>query len=333
RIRRRITLDEGRLNELIVRHLYRRGAFKTARRFSEHPTLRSGGSSSGGGGGSGGGGSGGFGGFGGGGGSSSGGSGGGGDSLGGAASLADACRPLVELHEVVSAIQRRDLDAAERWAAARRDELAEIGSTLELQLARLHFLSILQMSGPDQRRQAVVFAQARFPELAENHMSEIQQLMGCLLWAGRLERSPYAALLSEELWATACRAMAADGCRLAGLPRESGLAVAFRAGVMAVPTLIKMAAVVQSSNKDWDTMTELPVEIPLDKSMLFHSIFSCPVSREQSTPDNPPVLLKCGHVVCRSTMGRIAKHGPGSKFKCPTCPREQTEADIRVLHL
>ena len=29
------------------------------------------------------------------------------------------------------------------------------------------------------------------------------------------------------------------------------------------------------------------------------SLYSCPVSREQSTATNPPLLLPCGHVLCK----------------------------------
>ena len=90
-------------------------------------------------------------------------------------------------------------------------------------------------------------------------------------------------------------------------------------------------AVVQSSNLDWNTIDELPVQVDsLEPKYAFHSIFSCPVSREQSSPTNPPVLLRCGHVICRSSMNRIPKHG--SVFKCPTCPMEQKEEDTRVLY-
>jgi hypothetical protein len=35
-------------------------------------------------------------------------------------------------------------------------------------------------------------------------------------------------------------------------------------------------------------LKQLPVETPLDNAFQFHSIFACPVSREQSTAENPP---------------------------------------------
>ncbi|CAN0035384.1 unnamed protein product [Choristocarpus tenellus] len=158
-----------------------------------------------------------------------------------------------------------------------------------------------------------------------------KELMGSVLWIGRLESSPYQHLLSDNLWSTAFHTLFADGCRVSGLPKESLLAVTFQAGTVALPTLIKMASVVQSSNQSWDNLTELPIEVALPSSMRYHSFFSCPVSRELSTPGNPPVLLKCGHAVLRSSMSRLARNG--SKFKCPTCPTEQTDHETLPLVL
>ena len=52
--------------------------------------------------------------------------------------------------------------------------------------------------------------------------------MGSILWAGRLEESPYSHLLSVDLWAQVREAVIVDGSRVSGLSRESILAVAFR---------------------------------------------------------------------------------------------------------
>ncbi len=32
---------------------------------------------------------------------------------------------------------------------------------------------------------------------------------------------------------------------------------------------------------------------------MFYSIFACPVSKEQSSEENPPMMLPCGHVLCK----------------------------------
>jgi hypothetical protein len=63
---------------------------------------------------------------------------------------------------------------------------------------------------------------------------------------------------------------------------------------------------------EWTTQDELPVEIPLPSQFHFHSIFVCPVSKEQSTEQNPPMMLGCGHVIARESLEKISK---GGRFK------------------
>lgn len=60
---------------------------------------------------------------------------------------------------------------------------------------------------------------------------DMQELMGSLLWAGRLEESPYHHLLSADLWTRVKEAVVVDGSRVSGLSRESILSVAFRVSV------------------------------------------------------------------------------------------------------
>lgn len=54
-------------------------------------------------------------------------------------------------------------------------------------------------------------------------------------------------------------------------------------------------------------------------------------NREQAVRENPPIMLKCGHVICRNSMTRILKGG--NRLKCPTCPVEQYADETRELKL
>eukprot|EP00752_Nemacystus_decipiens_P006278 g5661.t1 len=285
-VRRTPPLNEKALHTAIITHLYRRGAFRAAAKFSE-------------------------------------------DS---AASIPpDTSSQLVEMHGVLEALDKQNLAPAERWFEKRRTALEGVGSTLEFQLARLRFLRFLKSADPQQMREGMLYARQRLRPVSKGHDREFQELMGSLVFSGNLETSPYSHLLSSSLWARAKESVAVDGSRVSGLSRESILSVAFRAGVLALPTLIKMAAVVRGSNQEWDGMQELPLEVPLPAGLRYHSMFSCPVTREPSTLDNPPVLLKCGHAVLRSSVSRLARNG--SRFKCPTCPVEQMENETMALTL
>jgi hypothetical protein len=49
-------------------------------------------------------------------------------------------------------------------------------------------------------------------------------------------------------------------------------------------------------------MDKLPAEVPLPKSYTFHTVFSCPVSKDIASEDNPPVILPCGHVISKRSL-------------------------------
>lgn len=49
------------------------------------------------------------------------------------------------------------------------------------------------------------------------------------------------------------------------------------------------------------------IEISLPPENRYHSIFTCPVSKEQSTEHNPPMMISCGHVIAKDSLQKLAK--------------------------
>ncbi|KAF6767484.1 CTLH/CRA C-terminal to LisH motif domain protein [Kalmanozyma brasiliensis GHG001] len=110
-------------------------------------------------------------------------------------------------------------------------------------------------------------------------------------------------------------------CARNRIPKDAPLSIGVEVGAGgALNKIIKVKAVMKERGNEWSQADELPIEIPLPTKLRFHSIFACPVSKEQGTEQNPPMMLACGHVLCLETLNRLAK-GNG-RFKCPYCPTE-----------
>ncbi|KAG7402238.1 E3 ubiquitin-protein transferase rmnd5b [Phytophthora boehmeriae] len=235
---------------------------------------------------------------------------------------------FIELHQILKAIKDHDMQPALEWARKQRKELQQLDIDIEFELVRLKYVDILE-SSPDMM-DAVNFANKELPYFHQTHAEEVGVLMSCVLYKGKLEESPYKNLFNDDRWEEIHDAVIRACCRLRRVPYRSYLETCLSAGVSALPAMRKLASVMDSKLADWSSMEELPVEIPIAKELRFHNVFSCPVSKEESTPDNPPVLLKCGHVICRSCVKRFS-YNMTRRFKCPTCPVEQTEKETRQL--
>jgi hypothetical protein len=74
---------------------------------------------------------------------------------------------------------------------------------------------------------------------------------------------------------------------------DSPLAVTLAAGSVALPQLLKLITVMEKGGTDLASCEQLPLEIELGQEFVYHSIFACPVSRDQSTAG---VSRGCGRV-------------------------------------
>lgn len=233
--------------------------------------------------------------------------------------------PFAELNNVLDALKRRDLVPALAWVTQHEMQ----GTALHFQLHRLHLVGLLQRGAA---AEAIAYARSQLAPLARQHERDLQVLMGSLAFLrvpGGLARSPYAFLLEPALWSDTCEAFTRDACALLGLSVRSPLAVCVEAGSLALPALLNIKQVMLQRQVAgvWSTRDELPIEIRL--GCQFHSVFACPILRQQSSDANPPMRLVCGHVISRDALHKLAS---GSKLKCPYCPVEQNPSDARLIH-
>ncbi|KAJ3193452.1 hypothetical protein HK101_004805 [Irineochytrium annulatum] len=189
-------------------------------------------------------------------------------------------------------------------------------------------------AGRENADRALAYARTAFGKFFGSQKKEIQRLMTAVLYPSysRLARSPYADLLDPNLLPDIQTTFTRDFCRLMGLPSDSPLLTSVTIGVNALPTIVKMSSVLRDKGELGKSQrTELPIEIPLLDSQRFHSVFTCPVSKEQATEDNPPMMMVCGHVICKESLGRMSKGSAAARIKCPYCPSESAAAQsVRV---
>ncbi|MEW5297956.1 MAG: hypothetical protein WDW36_001130 [Sanguina aurantia] len=246
------------------------------------------------------------------------------------------------LHGVMRQLREHNVEPALGWAVTHRAQLSNDGSpsSFEFKLHSLSFLHTLRHLG---HGPALAYSRSHFGPFQHRHMGEIQRLMGCLLFSRRLAAGaadgvtvgagPYADLLAAPtLWEQAAQGFWQTACGLLGQASESPLTVTVAAGSAALPELLKLACVMERTCtlQDLQTCEQLPMELELGSEFAFHSIFACPVSREQSSAENPPMLLPCGHVLCEQSVARIAKARVRA-FKCPYCPMEARPDALRQL--
>lgn len=270
-------------------------------------------------------------------------------------------RQFLEMYHILDELRtKNNLTPAIEWARQHSAVLEARGSNLEYDLCRLQYVQLF--TSPEEEGggclAAIRYARETFSHFPPRYASQTFALLGALAYTQNLQTSPYASLFTSTQHGStaspplepgsiviapqihhtpspssslAAQAFTSEFCALLSLSSASPLLTCVTAGCIALPTLLKLSQIQQLHRTSWTTAQELPVEIPnLPKSYQFHSIFVCPVSKEQSTDANPPMMLPCGHVIARESMERLGK---GTRFKCPYCPVESFAKDARMVFL
>uniref|UniRef100_A0A8W7PJF1 RING-Gid-type domain-containing protein n=1 Tax=Anopheles coluzzii TaxID=1518534 RepID=A0A8W7PJF1_ANOCL len=239
--------------------------------------------------------------------------------------------PYAELHRIWEAIHTGNLAPALDWAARYSAELDARNSTLEFKLHRLAFMQILN-GGVQAQTDAIAYARSNFAKFVRRFEKDIQILMGTLIYLQiGIHNSPYKYLTAPEMWIETADVFLKDACQLLGINKDSPLSVIVNAGCTALPALLNLKQVMMSRQVTgiWNGRDELPIEIELEPDNRFHSIFACPILRQQSSEDNPPMKLLCGHVISRDALNKLSN---GPILKCPYCPMEQCPSDAKLIY-
>lgn len=246
-------------------------------------------------------------------------------------------RELIKFKEIaiiLSAIKRRDVSSALKWAVRNRDRLKEWNSPLEFKIHRINIIELYK-HGIDKQHEIIQYARDNLQHLDPIYNLEIQHLMGGIIYLKTgIENSPYKSFLEPINYSEIEEMFITNACALLELNNRSPLSVVVDAGCIALPALLEMnqSLAKQGVQNVWQLRDELPIEIPLGRRLQFHSTFSCPILKQQSTEGNPPMRLVCGHVISRDALHKLSNSTTGNKLKCPYCPIEQVLSDAIQIH-
>eukprot|EP01108_Squamamoeba_japonica_P008951 TRINITY_DN813_c0_g5_i1.p1 TRINITY_DN813_c0_g5~~TRINITY_DN813_c0_g5_i1.p1 ORF type:complete len:457 (+),score=195.50 TRINITY_DN813_c0_g5_i1:51-1373(+) len=271
-----------------------------------------------------------------------------------------------KLHHIVSELRQRRLGPALEWLtallAARGEgddvlaldnDAARLAFTLH-ELAYVELLGDTSVPSPERRARAFAYGREQFAPFAALHWKRIGQLFGAALYiddadsancvsAGNSngssknddatlldvdDPSPYATLFGghDDAWEQASLDVARVFAASYGTRPTALLDDVMRCALHALPTLQKLAALKQSGL----AVDAAAHTLPLEQRDWHHTVFVCPVSRTQTEPNNPPVLLPCGHVIARSSATQLAS-ARGMQLKCIYCPQLTTLRTCKTI--
>ncbi|KAF9146823.1 hypothetical protein BGX30_007741 [Mortierella sp. GBA39] len=236
---------------------------------------------------------------------------------------------FMEMFDIVAALKEDNLEPALQWATRHRSGLEKRSSTLEFKLHRQRYMQLLMGR---QVQEAIAYARKNFAYFGNRHTQEIFRLMCSIIYMDHIKTSPYADLIAANTNADIQHMFTRDFCSLIGLSCDSPLYVSVTVGTQAMPTMIKMASIMKAKKTEWSQQQELPVEINLTDDTKFHSIFACPVSKEQATEENPPMMMGCGHVICKESLQKLCRGSSNLRFKCPYCPQESMASQAKNVY-
>lgn len=211
-----------------------------------------------------------------------------------------------EKNRILECIMQGDLEPLIEWmsANAKRTEL-------EFMTHRLQFL---QYSSKGEVFKAYDYGKRWFPGMLqdETNLKDTAKLVASLIYPhnaplwNESDLSELGILFSQQF------------CSHIGFSFESTLSTILLSAHIALPYFDKFQRIKALTQLDWSSTDELPFEVPLPEQLKFHAVYICPVTKCETTAENPAMSLPCHHVISKQAMWNLSKNG--SSFKCPYCP-------------
>ncbi|KAI8872355.1 hypothetical protein GQ42DRAFT_161399 [Ramicandelaber brevisporus] len=272
----------------------------------------------------------------------------------------DQAPKLIELKSIVDRLDCGDVLSALEWASSHRSVLDSRESELEfalaaklytdkiksqqlddaLKTARSH-LQYFMKSQHYRAKASMIMTAAFFSNSQQQQQQQQQQYQQSGYNSTQPLPARYRVIESLISLDNIRQQFVREYCIANNIAHRPLLEVATTLGVAAVPVMIRVGSIMKDKKTEWSTQDELPMEVPLPDGSRFHSVFACPVSKDQASDVNPPMMLPCGHVISQESIQKLAKGTrgnalavapPSARFKCPYCPGSCTVADTQPVY-
>ncbi|KAI3380895.1 hypothetical protein SNEBB_002414 [Seison nebaliae] len=184
-----------------------------------------------------------------------------------------------------------------------------------------------------------------FSKFSTSHTKEVQELMGMQIYlrSDVVNQDQYRDLFNNYRWYDLSMKLRECYSNHLQIPIYSPLSIAVECGSYCFAAVENLGNTVHSHLGKICDRDELPIDVNDHLSVCEkrskHSIFSCPILKQQTTEFNPAVRLECGHAISKEALVRLTHpHTNRRRYKrsnhhvkCPYCPKEINPENAKLL--
>lgn len=200
------------------------------------------------------------------------------------------------------------------WCYENKSKLRKLKSSLEFNLRQQEFIELVR---EDYRFEAIQHARKHFSNVEEEHMAEVQRIMGILAYPFYTEVQPYKDYFDESRWEKLILQFRHDNFKLYQLSNVSVFSVSLQAGLSALKTPICYKS---EGERNPDCPVCSPALNTLAQSLPYshcsQSRLVCYISGEPLNEHNHPLMLPNGYVYGELALKQMAADNNG-EVKCP----------------
>uniref|UniRef100_A0A914C887 Uncharacterized protein n=1 Tax=Acrobeloides nanus TaxID=290746 RepID=A0A914C887_9BILA len=219
------------------------------------------------------------------------------------------------MKKIMEPLRQRDVRPAIDWVKLNAPNQFPL-------LFKLHRQYIIQLLYEGKRLEALHYSR-ELQSYGEMYANEISTLMAAVVLWPNTDR--YQELFHPNVWQHLEEDLANFISKVA-----SPLPNLINTGARAIPSLLTLKNIMVKRQDHLFNSDELPIEVPIINHV--HSAFTCPILKIQSTDNNPPMRLNCGHCISKEALQKLIFNTRHHRLKCPYCPEESSAQDAKRVH-